>query len=260
MSHRARKRFGQNFLTDPAVIGRIVDAIDPGMDDLVVEIGPGQAALTLPLADSGAELHLVEIDRDLAAALRKRFAAATNVTVHEGDALKLDFPTLTGERRFRLVGNLPYNISTPLLFHVLQWSDRILDMHFMLQQEVVRRMAASPGGKAWGRLSLMCQYHCAVTPLFDVPPEAFTPAPRVHSAIVRLVPHESAPVDIADKDAFDETVARAFSQRRKTLRNSLRGRIDAAAMAAAGIDPGARPETLGLAEFAELSRLWGKTG
>ena len=260
MAHRARKRFGQNFLTDPAVIGRIVDAIDPQPDDLVVEIGPGQAALTQPLADSGAELVLVEIDRDLAAQLRKRFAGRQNVQVREGDALQLDFHALTGGRRFRLAGNLPYNISTPLLFHVLRWSDRVRDMHFMLQQEVVRRMAATPGGKAWGRLSLMCQYHCAVTPLFDVPPEAFTPAPRVHSSIVRLVPHESPPVRIDDMAAFEETVSRAFSQRRKTLRNSLRGRIDPGEMEAAGIDPGARPETLGLAEFAELSRWWGKTG
>ena len=258
MAHRARKRFGQNFLADPAVIGRIVDAIDPRADDLLVEIGPGQAALTRPLADSGADLHLVEIDRDLAAGLRARFAGAENVTVHEGDALQLDFSALTEKRRFRLVGNLPYNISTPLLFHVLQWSEHIRDMHFMLQQEVVRRMAASPGGKAWGRLSLMCQLHCTVTPLFDVPPEAFTPAPRVHSSIVRLVPHESAPVRIDDMQAFDETVSRAFSQRRKTLRNSLRGRVDPESMASVGIDPGARPETLGLAEFAELSRLWGK--
>ena len=260
MAHRPRKRFGQNFLTDPAVIGRIVDAIDPQPDDLVLEIGPGQAALTLPLADSGAELILVEIDRDLAAQLRTRFAGRENVTVHEGDALQLDFQALTGGRPFRLAGNLPYNISTPLLFHVLEWSDRVRDMHFMLQQEVVRRMAATPGGKAWGRLSLMCQYHCVVTPLFDVPPEAFSPAPKVHSSIVRLVPHRSPPVRIDDMTAFDATVSRAFSQRRKTLRNSLRGRIDAAAMEAAGIDPGARPETLGLAEFAELSRLWGKTG
>jgi 16S rRNA (adenine1518-N6/adenine1519-N6)-dimethyltransferase len=260
LAHRARKRFGQNFLTDPAVIGRIVDAIDPRASDLIVEIGPGQAALTQPLIDSGAELHLVEIDRDLAAGLRQRYADRETVTVHEGDALKLDFEALTGGRSFRLAGNLPYNISTPLLFHVLHWSDQIRDMHFMLQQEVVRRMAATPGGKAWGRLSLMCQYHCDVTPLFDVPPEAFTPAPKVHSAIVRLVPHATPPVRIDDMTAFDEIVTRAFSQRRKTLRNSLRGRIDADAMTAAGIDPGARPETLGLVEFAELSRLWGKTG
>jgi 16S rRNA (adenine1518-N6/adenine1519-N6)-dimethyltransferase len=260
LAHRARKRFGQNFLTDTGVVDRIVDAVDPRAHDLIVEIGPGQAALTRPLADSGAELILVEIDRDLAAALRERYAGRENVTVHEGDALQLDFGKLVGGRPFRLVGNLPYNISTPLLFHVLQWSDRIRDMHFMLQQEVVRRMAATPGGKAWGRLSLMCQYHCAVTPLFDVPPEAFTPAPKVHSAIVRLVPHPAPPVRIDDMAGFDEMVTRAFSQRRKTLRNSLRGRIDADAMAAAGIDPGARPETLGLAEFAELSRLWGKTG
>ena len=252
MQHRARKRFGQNFLTDPSVIDRICSAIAPRQGETLLEIGPGQAALTEPLADSGVDLHLLEIDRDLAAALRLRFAARANVTVHEVDALKADFGAIGGPA-FRLVGNLPYNISTPLLFHVLQWSDRIRDMHFMLQREVVDRMAASPGGKTWGRLSLMCQYHCAITPLFDVPPEAFSPAPRVQSSVVRLVPHAEPPVRIDDMARFERLVAQAFSQRRKTLRNSLRGLVDPSTMEAAGIDPGARPETLGLAEFAGLS-------
>ncbi|MGD8347399.1 MAG: 16S rRNA (adenine(1518)-N(6)/adenine(1519)-N(6))-dimethyltransferase RsmA, partial [Lysobacterales bacterium] len=166
MRHQARKRFGQNFLTDPGIVERIIDAISPGTGQQIVEIGPGLAALTRHLADSGAQLHLVEIDRDLAARLRKEFAARDNVTVHEGDALSMDFGRITDEKRFRLVGNLPYNISTPLLFHVLNWSDAIVDMHFMLQKEVVNRMAAAPGGKAWGRLSIMCQYHCSVAPLF----------------------------------------------------------------------------------------------
>lgn len=254
MQHRARKRFGQNFLTDPSVIARICGAIAPRQGETLLEIGPGQAALTEPLADSGADLHLLEIDRDLAAALRLRFASRANVTVHEVDALKADFGAIGGSA-FRLVGNLPYNISTPLLFHVLHWSDRIRDMHFMLQREVVDRMAASPGGKTWGKLSLMCQYRCAVTPLFDVPPEAFTPAPRVQSSIVRLVPHAEPPVRINDMARFERLVGQAFSQRRKTLRNSLRGLVDATTMEAAGIDPGARPETLGLAEFAGLSNL-----
>ena len=253
MQHRARKRFGQNFLTDQSVISRIVDSIDPQPDQLILEIGPGQAALTGPLADSGAELVLLEIDRDLAAGLKVQFAARNNVSICTGDALKMDFAELTAGRPFRLVGNLPYNISTPILFHVLQWSDLVSDMHFMLQKEVVKRMAAVPGGKTWGRLSLMCQYHCAVTPLFDVPPGAFFPAPKVDSAIVRLVPHPEPPVDIADFKSFERVVGRAFSQRRKTLRNSLRGLVDATCMESAGIDPGARPETLSLEQFASLS-------
>ena len=253
MEHRARKRFGQNFLIDPGVVARIVDAVAPAPGQLIVEIGPGQAALTAALAASGADLRLLEIDRDLAGRLEQQFRDAPNVRLHCGDALRTDFTELTAGRRFRLVGNLPYNISTPLLFHVLQWERQIIDMHFMLQQEVVNRIAAQPGGKAWGRLSIMCQYHCTVTPLFTVPPEAFQPAPRVQSAIVRLVPHASPPARIADMQQFERLVSQAFSMRRKTLRNSLRGLLDADAIAAAGIDPGARPETLGLAEFAALA-------
>jgi 16S rRNA (adenine1518-N6/adenine1519-N6)-dimethyltransferase len=255
VEHRARKRFGQNFLADAGIIQRIVDAIAPRPGQLILEIGPGQAALTEPLADSGAELQLLEIDRDLAAALVRRFHDAENVSVHVGDALKMDFSEMTAGRRFRLVGNLPYNISTPLLFHVLRWENRIEDMHFMLQQEVVNRMAAAPGSKAWGRLSIMCQYHCAVTALFTVPPEAFRPAPKVQSAVVRLVPHAKPPVRIDDMPRFERLVAQAFSMRRKTLRNSLRGLLDAETIATAGIDPGARPETLSLEQFARLAEL-----
>jgi 16S rRNA (adenine1518-N6/adenine1519-N6)-dimethyltransferase len=257
VQHRARKRFGQNFLADAGIIQRIVDTIAPRPGQLILEIGPGQAALTVPLAASGAELKLLEIDRDLTAALVSRFHDAGNVSVHGGDALKMDFSELTAGRRFRLVGNLPYNISTPLLFHVLRWENRIEDMHFMLQQEVVDRMAATPGSRAWGRLSIMCQYHCAVTPLFTVPPEAFRPAPKVQSAVVRLIPHAKPPVRITDMARFERLVAQAFSMRRKTLRNSLRGRLDAETIAAAGIDPGARPETLSLEQFARLAELSG---
>ena len=258
MQHRARKRFGQNFVTDPAIIRRIVDAIAPAPGQLIFEIGPGQAALSGPLADSGAEMHLVEIDRDLAALLDRRFADRDNVKLHVGDALQLDFAALSEGRPFRLVGNLPYNISTPLLFHVLQWSgreqgNRVQDMHFMLQQEVVERMAAGPGGKTWGRLSVMCQLYCAVTPLFGVPPEAFRPAPRVHSTVVRLVPHAEPPVRIDDMGRFQSLLIRVFSMRRKTLRNSLRGLLDSASIEAAGIDPGLRPETLDLEQFAALA-------
>lgn len=254
MSHKPRKRFGQNFLTDQQVVQRIVDVIHPRKEDRLIEIGPGQAALTLPLLQSGAQLTVVEIDRDLAGVLEQRLGHYENFRLQQADALKTDFGDLTGNTRFRLVGNLPYNISTPLIFHLLQWSDLIEDMHFMLQREVVKRMAASPGSKARGRLSVMCQYHCAVTELFAVPPEAFSPPPRVQSAIVRLVPHAAPPVRIPDLDEFERLVQRCFSMRRKTLRNSLKGMLDPGQIEEAGIDPAARPETLGLEQFAALAR------
>jgi 16S rRNA (adenine1518-N6/adenine1519-N6)-dimethyltransferase len=253
MQHRARKRFGQNFLVDSRVIQRIIDSIAPRPGQLILEIGPGQAALTSLLAATGAELHLLEIDRDLAANLEQRFRGVPNIHVHCGDALRMDLSEISSERRFRLVGNLPYNISTPLLFHVLKWGRLVIDMHFMLQQEVVNRLAAQPGNKAWGRLSIMCQYHCEVTPLFGVPPEAFRPPPRVQSSVVRLVPHAEPPVQVSDMTQFERLVAQAFSMRRKTLRNSLRGLLDADSIAAAGIDPGLRPEALDLAQFAALA-------
>ena len=252
---RARKRFGQHFLTDAHVVDHIIRAVNPQAGEQIVEIGPGNAVLTAPLLASGAELHMLEIDRDLASSLQKRTAGHGNAFVHVGDALRMDFAAICGGRSFRLVGNLPYNISTPLLFHVLQWSELISDMHFMLQREVVERMAASPGGKAWGRLSIMCQYHCAVTPLFTVPPEAFSPRPRVHSSFVRLLPHAIPPVHIESMDAFQRLVGQAFTMRRKTLRNCLRGLLEASQIESAGIDPGLRPEALGLKEFATLARL-----
>jgi 16S rRNA (adenine1518-N6/adenine1519-N6)-dimethyltransferase len=253
MQHRARKRFGQNFLADSHVIQRIIDTIAPRPGQLILEIGPGQAALTSLLAATGAELHLLEIDRDLAADLEQRFRDAPNTHVHCGDALRMDLSEISSERRFRLVGNLPYNISTPLLFHVLQWGRQIIDMHFMLQQEVVNRLAAEPGSKAWGRLSIMCQFHCEVTPLFMVPPEAFRPPPKVQSSVVRLVPHAAPPVQVSDMKRFERLVKQAFSMRRKTLRNSLRGLLDAESIGAAGIDPGLRAEALDLAQFATLA-------
>jgi len=253
--HKARKRFGQNFLTDPMVIQKIVDSIAPAPDQLVMEIGPGQAAITRPLAESGAELHLVEIDRDLAGRLEREFHHSPNVRLHVGDVLEMDFGEISGGRPFRLVGNLPYNISTPLLFHVLQWSDLLIDMHFMLQQEVVKRMAAVPGNKAWGRLSIMCQYRCEIVPLFTVRAESFTPVPKVQSGIVRLIPHREPPVRVNSFDAFQRLVTQAFSMRRKTLRNSLRGLLSASVIESAGIDPGVRAETLSLQQFADLSLL-----
>jgi 16S rRNA (adenine1518-N6/adenine1519-N6)-dimethyltransferase len=255
LKHTARKRFGQNFLTDPMVIQRIVDSIGPRPGQLFIEIGPGQGALTLPLIATGMELHLVEIDRDLAARLETQFLGNPEVHVHTGDALKMDFSALSDNRRFRLVGNLPYNISTPLLFHVLKWSELISDMHFMLQSEVVNRMAASPGSKAWGRLSIMCQYYCEIVPLFLVEPESFTPAPRVRSGIVRLIPHKEPPVQIDSKEVFDRLVVQAFSMRRKTLRNSLRGLLDTPLIESVGVDPGLRAEALTIEQFAALSNL-----
>lgn len=255
MAHKARKRFGQNFLTDELLIQRIVNTINPVAGDLVLEIGPGQAALSRPLSESDAELHLLEIDRDLARHLQTLFSHTGRAVVHTGDALTTDFSKIVDGRAFRLVGNLPYNISTPLLFHVLQWNELIIDMHFMLQHEVVKRMAALPGSKAWGRLSVMCQYYCSVTPLFDVPPEAFSPAPKVQSQFVKLVPHDQPPVEINSMDQFGRLVSQAFAMRRKTLRNNLKGILDVDRIESVGIDPGVRPETLTLEQFAGLSRL-----
>jgi 16S rRNA (adenine1518-N6/adenine1519-N6)-dimethyltransferase len=258
MEHRARKRFGQNFLTDEALIRRIVNTIQPAAGDLILEIGPGQAAISQPLSKSDAELHLLEIDRDLAARLRTRFEPDGLAIVHEGDALKMDFSEIVGGRPFRLVGNLPYNISTPLLFHVLQWQELVKDMHFMLQKEVVKRMAAQPGTKAWGKLSVMCQFYCEVSPLFTVPPEAFTPAPRVQSMFVKLVPHRHPPVRIDNMQTFERLVSQAFSMRRKTLRNSLKGMLGPEQIESCGVNSGARPETLSLEQFACLSGLLGR--
>jgi 16S rRNA (adenine1518-N6/adenine1519-N6)-dimethyltransferase len=252
--HKARKRFGQNFLHDQQVINRIISCIAPKASDLLLEIGPGQAALTKPLLASGAELHLIEIDRDLVVKLEKQFSEDANVTIHACDALKVNFSEITGNRPFRLIGNLPYNISTPLIFHVLQWHEQVVDMHFMLQKEVVDRMAAVPGSRTYGRLSVMTQFRCQVTPLFDVQPESFSPVPRVCSSIVRLQPLSEPPADAGTFENLERLVAAAFSQRRKTLRNSLRELLTADQILAAGTDPGQRAEQLSLSQFAALAR------
>ena len=254
MRHKARKRFGQNFLHDQQVIDRIIASIAPRPSDLLVEIGPGQAALTRPLLDSGAELHLIELDRDLVAKLEERFAGNSNITIHSCDALKANLPELTGHRPFRLIGNLPYNISTPLIFHVLQWSELVVDMHFMLQKEVVDRMAAAPGSRTYGRLSVMTQFRADVRPLFDVLPESFSPVPRVCSSIVRLQPLKAPPADAGSFEKLAKVVTAAFSMRRKTLRNSLRSVLSEEQIIAAGIDPGQRAEQLDLSQFAALAR------
>ena len=254
MKHQPRKRFGQNFLHDQQVIDRIIACIAPQATDLLVEIGPGQAALTRPLLASGAELQLVEIDRDLVSTLQKQFAGNSNITIHCCDALKVNLPEITGNRPFRLIGNLPYNISTPLIFHILQWHEQVIDMHFMLQKEVVDRMAAAPGSRTYGRLSVMSQFRCKITPLFDVQPESFSPVPRVCSSIVRLQPLIKPPADAGSFINFKQVVSAAFSQRRKTLRNSLRNHLTADQILAAGIDPGQRAEQLSLSQFAALAR------
>ncbi|HET8790105.1 MAG TPA: 16S rRNA (adenine(1518)-N(6)/adenine(1519)-N(6))-dimethyltransferase RsmA [Modicisalibacter sp.] len=252
--HRARKRFGQNFLRDPGIISRIVRSIAPRAGERLVEIGPGQGALTEPLIEAAGALEVIELDRDLIPGLRVQFFNYPDFTIHEGDALKFDFSALRGEGpALRVVGNLPYNISTPLIFHLLATRHAVADMHFMLQKEVVERLAASPGGTDWGRLSVMAQYHCRVDSLFIVPPEAFTPRPKVDSAIVRLVPHIELPHPADDEALFADLVREAFSQRRKTLRNNLKGRIDAEALQALGIDPARRPQTLSVAELVTIA-------
>ena len=249
--HRARKRFGQHFLTDWGVIDAIIRAISPSEDDVIVEIGPGQGAITEPLAERAGHLHVVELDRDLVARLRDRYRDRDNVTVHEADALQFDFASLGND--LRVVGNLPYNISTPLLFHLLRYRDSIIDMHFMLQKEVVDRMAAEPGTKAYGRLGIMLGCYLRVESLFDVGPEAFSPPPAVMSSIVRLDPLPPGAYDIADEQGLSTLVATAFMQRRKTLRNSLRNEADIRDFEAAGIDPGQRPEQVPVADFVRLS-------
>lgn len=254
MTHKARKRFGQNFLHDPRVIGQIVRAISPRVGQHLVEIGPGKGALTRELLPLTGALDVIELDRDLIPILSRECGTSGELRVHSADALKFDFATLRqGGERLRVVGNLPYNISTPLIFHLLTYSGLIQDMHFMLQQEVVERMTAGPGGRDYGRLSIMVQYHCRAERLFTVPPGAFNPAPKVYSAVVRLTPHETPPVELRDPEQFAKLVTQAFGQRRKTLRNNLKGLLDATQIDALGIDPTRRPETLSLEEFARLA-------
>lgn len=253
-AHRARKRFGQNFLHDAGVIDRILRAIRPRSDDHLVEIGPGQGALTEGLLDSGARLDVVELDLDLVPLLQARFGTRDRWTLHQGDALKFDFARLAeSQASLRVVGNLPYNISTPLIFHLLAHAHLIHDMHFMLQKEVVQRLAATPGGGDWGRLSIMVQYHCRVEHLFNVGPGAFNPAPKVDSAIVRLVPHMHLPHPARDPHQLERVVREAFNQRRKTLRNTLKGLLDATAIEAAQVDGSLRPEQLDLPAFVRLA-------
>lgn len=249
--HRARKRFGQHFLVDTGVIDAILRSVHATKDDVVVEIGPGQGAITAALAADAGQLHAVELDRNLVARLRRQYEGSPTVTIHEADALSFDFSTL-GDR-LRIVGNLPYNISTPLLFHLLNYRDRILDMHFMLQKEVVDRMAASPGSKAYGRLGIMLGCHLNIESLFDVDKSAFAPPPEVTSAVVRLDPLPPATFDIADELLLAKLVTHAFMKRRKTIRNSLKDDVAITDLEAVGIDPGMRPEQISIAKYVELS-------
>ncbi|MDE2460605.1 MAG: 16S rRNA (adenine(1518)-N(6)/adenine(1519)-N(6))-dimethyltransferase RsmA, partial [Gammaproteobacteria bacterium] len=254
--HHPRKRFGQHFLHDRNIINKILLAINPQPGDSLVEIGPGRGALTLPLLERHGQLTAVELDRDVIPQLQAAAVGKGELHVIQGDALKTDFRTLAppGEK-IRLIGNLPYNISTPLLFHLLDQAQTIADMHFMLQKEVVQRMAAKPGGKDYGRLTVMLAARCRVEPLFHIGSGAFTPAPKVESSFVRLTPHATPPFKIADQSRFAKIVNQAFSQRRKTLRNALRGLADEAAIRAAGLNPSARPETLSTGDYARLAAL-----
>ena len=251
--HVARKRFGQNFLVSPGIIRRIVDAIAPRPGDTVVEIGPGLGAITEPLLECTDHLHVVEIDRDLIARLANRFPPE-RLTIHEGDALEFDFGALKGSGPLKLVGNLPYNISSPLLFHLVAFAPLVYDMHFMLQKEVVDRMVAEPGNKAFGRLSVMLQYHYHMERMFVVPPGAFNPSPKVDSAIVRMIPKSIGSGEAAkDPVLFARVVTAAFSQRRKMLRNTLREFISEADLAALGITPTARAEDIAVADYVRLA-------
>lgn len=253
-NHRARKRFGQNFLHDQGIIHRIAKTINAKDSDHIVEIGPGQGALTADILVSGCLLDAIELDRDLIPILQHRFAGQDRFQLQQGDALNFDFSSLqhSGEK-LRVVGNLPYNISTPLIFHLLEQQQLIQDMHFMLQLEVVNRLAAVPGNKTYGRLSVMSQYYCNVQSMFEVPPEAFTPKPKVQSAIVRLTPHAQLPYPADDVRTLQSVLRNAFNQRRKTLRNSLKNDLSGEQLEALDIDPSARPETLTLQQFVRIS-------
>lgn len=254
MSPRARKRFGQHFLHDAGVIERIVSAIDPAPGDALIEIGPGRGALTAGLLERTERLRAIEIDRDLAELLRRRFPTPS-LELIEADVLDVDFTALRGDGApLRVVGNLPYNISTPLVFHLLEHRASIRDMHFMLQREVVERMAATPGSRIYGRLTVMLAPWMDVQPLFAVAPGSFRPVPRVESLVVRLVPLAEPRFDIGPPQRFERLVRAAFSQRRKTLRNALKSLVDPAVFERLGIDPGARPERLDPARFADLAR------
>jgi 16S rRNA (adenine1518-N6/adenine1519-N6)-dimethyltransferase len=254
LGHQAKKRFGQNFLHNEAVISDIIDAINPEPGENLVEIGPGLGALTEPVIERAEKLSVVELDRDLAHRLRHHPFLAPHLTIYETDALKFDFAQLaTQEDPLRIFGNLPYNISTPLIFHLLTFKAQVKDMHFMLQKEVVQRMAAGPDCKTYGRLSIMTQYQCQVIPVMEIGPEAFKPAPKVDSAIVRLIPHKKIKNPVKDINALNTVCLAAFNQRRKTLRNSFKNLISVEQLATLNIDANLRPENLSINEYIKLA-------
>lgn len=257
--HKHKKQFGQNFLNNGHIINQIVASIRPLATDHMVEIGPGEAALTEPLIEVVKRLDIIEIDNDLIGPLKIRFASKPAFNLHHTDALAFDYGSLLEfepEQPLRIVGNLPYNISSPLLFHLLNFSEHIKDMHFMLQKEVVDRLTAEPGVKAYGRLSVMIQYACQTEYLFTVGPENFTPPPKVDSAIVRLLPYSEKPFVADNETVFADVVRQSFSQKRKTLRNCLKGWLDAEQIESCGVNPTARAETVSVEKFVELANLY----
>ncbi|MEI8632309.1 16S rRNA (adenine(1518)-N(6)/adenine(1519)-N(6))-dimethyltransferase RsmA [Vibrio sp. PP-XX7] len=254
LGHKARKRFGQNFLTDPYVIDGIVSAINPRPGQNIVEIGPGLGALTEPVGEVMDKFHVVELDRDLAERLRHHPRLKDKLTIHEVDALRFNFHELANpQNKLRIFGNLPYNISTPLMFHLFDFRDDIEDMHFMLQKEVVNRLSAGPGTKAYGRLTVMAQYYCKIIPVLEVPPTAFVPPPKVESAIVRLVPHQALPYPATDVQYLERVCREGFNQRRKTVRNCYKSLIDVSVLESLGINPTNRPENLTLEQFVAMA-------
>ncbi|MET4025492.1 16S rRNA (adenine1518-N6/adenine1519-N6)-dimethyltransferase [Marinobacter sp. MBR-99] len=259
--HKARKRFGQNFLHDPGVIEKIVRSINPKPEDAIVEIGPGLGAITEEILAVNPRLQVVELDRDLIPVLRTKFFNYPEFRIHEADALSFDFSQLVVDGRpLRIVGNLPYNISTPLIFHLLAQSGVVQDMHFMLQKEVVQRLAATPGDNNYGRLGIMAQYFCKVQPLFEVGPGAFRPAPKVDSAIVRLVPHKELPHPAKNLKTLQAVVRTAFNARRKTLRKALAALVTVEQLQSVGINDGLRPENLSLADYVKIADLLADSG
>ncbi|HKN04284.1 MAG TPA: 16S rRNA (adenine(1518)-N(6)/adenine(1519)-N(6))-dimethyltransferase RsmA [Buttiauxella sp.] len=253
--HLARKRFGQNFLNDQFVIDSIVSAINPQKGQAMVEIGPGLGALTEPVGERLDEMTVIELDRDLAARLQTHPFLAPKLTIYQQDAMTMDFGELSQKigQPLRVFGNLPYNISTPLMFHLFSYTDAIADMHFMLQKEVVNRLVAGPNSKAYGRLTVMAQYFCNVIPVLEVPPTAFTPAPKVDSAVVRLIPHATIPHPVKELRVLSRVTTEAFNKRRKTIRNSLGHLFSAEVMAELGIDPTLRAENISVAQYCQLA-------
>ncbi|PSJ43979.1 16S rRNA (adenine(1518)-N(6)/adenine(1519)-N(6))-dimethyltransferase [Zobellella endophytica] len=252
--HKARKRFGQNFLHDDYIIDQIVNAIHPSDDFTMIEIGPGLGALTGPVCAHVSRLNVVELDRDLAARLATHPFLKDKLSIHQADAMKFDFGTLKEPgKKLKIFGNLPYNISTQLMFHLFEFAPLVEDMHFMLQKEVVNRLAAGPGSKAYGRLSVMAQYYCQVVPVLEVGPDAFRPAPKVESAVVKLLPYDTPPFPARDMACLSRVTADAFGQRRKTIRNSLQHLFRAEQLSELGLDPSTRPEQLTLDQYVTLA-------